>query len=270
MAVEVPSVPALFSRLQRAIRDEDDEQALDLTKKILEISRDDPDAVHCQLVSLIHLSRFESALQLIRSTNKKRSGVEGKVYQLEEAYCLYRQEKYTDALSTLSCLPPDYVGGRELRAQVQYKHEQYLMAMQTYKELLTQGVEKDVEERVANYYAAVSQCGRADADKADLDMTQVSCQETMEQRFNLACCRLESGRGTEAMELLERAESLYRESLEEEGLTEEEIAEEMAVIQVQKGYCFHVSLACHMHATCIPHVNSCSGARTSQECHVLL
>ena len=245
------TVPALFSRLQRAIRDEDDEQALDLTKKILEISRDDPDAIHCQLVSLVHLGRFESALQLIRSINKKKGGEEGKVYQLEEAYCLYRQEKYTDALTVLSSFPPDHVGGRELQAQVQYKQEQYVLTMQTYKELLTQGVEKDVEERVANYYAAVSQCGRSDADGADLDMTQVSCQETMEQRFNLACCRLESGRGSEAMELLERAESLYRESLEEEGLTEEEIMEEMAVIQVQKGYCFHVSSMPGMHVVCM-------------------
>lgn len=227
-------LPSLFSRLQRTLRDDDDEQALELTKKILELSRDDPDALHCQVVSLIHLSRFEPALQLIRSINKKRKGGEGKLYQLEEAYCLYRQERYPETLSVLSVLPRDEVKVQELEAQVAYKQEEYLKARERYEQLLS--VEKDRDSRMANYYATLSSSSLS---SAGMDGAP-RLTNTMEQCFNLACSYLVSGCGQDAVELLERADSLHRESLEEEGLTEEEIAEEMAVIEVQKGYSYHV------------------------------
>lgn len=227
-------LPRLFARLQRAVQDEDDEQALELTKKILEVSPGDPDALHCQVVSLIHLSKFDPALQLIRSMNKKKKGGEGRLYQVEEAYCLYRQDKYPEALSALAGLPKDDVKVCELEAQVAYKQEEFLKARERYEQLLS--LEKDRNERMANYYATLSLSG------AGLEETGLApcLTNTMEQCFNLACSRLVGGCGQDAMELLERADSLYRESLEEEGLTEEEMAEEMAVIEVQKGYCYHV------------------------------
>lgn len=233
MAADNPELSRLFSCLQRAVEDEADEEVLNLTKKILDTSRDDADALHCRVVSLIHLSRFEPALQLIRSINKRRKGGEGKVYRLEEAYCLYRQEKYQDTLSILATLPRDDVEVLELEAQVAYRQEDYLKAQGRYKQLLS--LDKDKEERAANYYAATSLSG------GDISGDVPHLTNTMEQCFNLACSHLVSGCGQDAMELLNRAESLYRESLEEEGLTEEEIAEEMAVIEVQKGYCHHVS-----------------------------
>jgi len=226
-------VTRLFTRLQRAVEDEEDEQVLDLSKKILEISRDDPDALHCQVVALIHLSRFEQALQLIRAINKKRKVEEGKAYRLEEAYCLYRQEKYQETLGVLTSLPRDDVRVLELEAQVAYRQEEYSKARQTYQQLLS--VDKDKQERHANYYAASSLA--SDADTADLSPYLTN---TMEQCFNLACSWLVSRCGQDAMELLKKAESLYRESLEEEGLSEEELVEEMSVIEVQKGYCYHV------------------------------
>jgi signal recognition particle subunit SRP72 len=232
-ADKAPELPRLFSRLQLAIENEDDEEALNLTKTILDISRDDPDALHCRVVSMIHLSRFDSALQLIRSINKRRKGGDGKLYRLEEAYCLYRQDKYQDTLSILATLPRDDHRLMELEAQVAYRQEEYAKARERYEQLLS--LEKDKEERVANYYAAASLSGEV----AMGDVPRLS--NTMEQCFNLACSRLVSGRGEEAMDLLNKAESLYRQSLEEEGLTDEEMAEEMAVIEVQKGYCYHVS-----------------------------
>ncbi len=227
-------VSRLFSLLQRAAEEQDDEQALVLARKILETTPDDPDALHCQVVSLIHLSRFEPALQLVRATNKKRKGGLGKIFQLEEAYCLYRQEKYTETLSILATLPADATQVRELVAQVAYRQEEYGKAQQAYLQLLS--VERDQQERVANFYAAAA-LGGADT----VDLARPGLASSMEQCFNLACSHLASGRGQEALELLEKAESLHREGLEEEGLTEEEIAEEMAVIDVQKGYFYHVS-----------------------------
>ena len=231
-------LPRLFSRLQAAIEGEDDEKALEISKKILEVSPEDQDALRCQVVSLIHLAKFDSALQLIRKLNRKRKGggEEERAFQLEEAYCLYRQDKYGETLSVLSGLPSDDVRACELQAQVAYKQEEYLKAQQTFERILS--VEKDKEERVANYYAALS----LTTDNADTAEISPYLTNTMEQCFNLACSHLVGGRGQKAVDLLRRAESLYRASLEEDGLTEEEIAEEMAVIEVQKGYCFHVSV----------------------------
>lgn len=229
-------VPRLFTLLQQATEDEEDEHVLDLTKKILDVSRDDPDALHCQLVSFINLSRFDSALELIHTINKKGKG-QSRVYQLEEAYCLYRQEKYQAALSILSSLPQNEAKVLELVAQVAYRQEHYSKAVQTYQQLLTDS--KNLQERMANYYAALSLCP-ALMDKGM--MTEPHSTETMEQCFNLACCHLVDGRGQEAMQLLNKAELLYRESLEEEELSEEEMMEEMALIQVQRGYCYQASV----------------------------
>lgn len=230
-------LPRLFTRLQRAIEDEEDEQVLDLTKTILELSRDDPDAIHCRLISLIHLSRFDSALELIHKLNKKRKSSEGKLFQLEEAYCLYRLEKYGETVSILSRLSQDSVQVGELVAQVAYRQEQYSKALETYQWLLEE--DKNQQERVANYYAAL--CLYTASPYEEGMAPSLSPPDTMEQCFNLACCHLARGVGQQAMDMLRMAESLYRQSLEDEGLTEEEISEEIAVIEVQKGYCFHVS-----------------------------
>ena len=225
----------LFSTLQRATEEEDDEQILGITKKVLELSPGDPDALHCKLVSLIHLSKFDSALEVIRSLNKSRKGGEGKVFQLEEAYCLYRQDKYEETLSVLSGLPQTDAKVQELTAQVAYRQEQYQKAVQLYQQLLE--VTESRQERLANYYAALSLCPGASNQASLIE----EAAESMEQCFNLACYSLLKGQCQRALLHLIKAETLYRASLEEEGYSEEEIAEEMVVIQVQKGYCYQVS-----------------------------
>ena len=232
-------LPRLFSRLQRAVDDEDDEKALKLSQQILDTSRDDPDALHCKLVSLIHLSKFDSALELIRNQNKKKKGSGGgtRQYPFEEAYCLYRKEKYKESLSILSSLPESEQRVMELKAQIAYRQEQYVKAMQAYQHLLHE--DQTNEERFANYYATISLSASTGEPSSGGDLSEPH-KDSMEQCFNLACCYLARGNGKEAMELLERAESLHQQRLEEEGLSEEEVAEEMAIIQVQKGYSYQV------------------------------
>lgn len=224
-------IPLLFSRLQRAIKDEDDEKALELSQSILDLSCDDREALNCKLVSLIHLSKFTAALSFIRETKKRKSSSKSSLYQFEEAYCLYRQEKFQESLQVLSHLPPGELRVGELQAQITYRLEEYARACATYKEML--GAEASSAERRANYYAAAS---LSSSSSSSMILEEESSAETMEQCFNLACCHLANGCGQEAVPLLVRAESLHRENMEEDGLTEEEMAEEMAVIQVQNGY----------------------------------
>ena len=259
-AKENSELPKLFSSLQRATEDEDDEQVLDITKKILDLSGDDPDALHCRVVSLIHLSRFTDALQLVRTINKARKGgQESRMFQLEEAYCLYRQDKYKETLSVLSSLPQGDLKVRELQAQVAYRQEHYLKAVQMYQQLLEVNSESR-SERLANYYAAMALCPESMATPPEEEAL-----DTMEQCFNLACCRLGVGHCDGAMRLLGQAETLHQQSLEEDGYTEEEIAEEMVVIQVQRGYCHqvgHLAVECKivfkmvskrvLHSSCSP------------------
>ena len=225
-------VPRLFSRLQRAIEDEDDQQALQLSQKILKIAHDDHDALRCKLVSLIHLSKLDTALELINSLKKKKGWKSQ--FHFEEAYCLYRKEKYQESLSVISSLSRNDPRGMELRAQIAYRQERYRNSVEEYQTLLNIDTSP---ERYANYYAAFSLCPQLTSSG---DVPSPYDTDTMEQCFNLVSCQLASGCGQTAMELLTRAESLYQKSLEEEGLTEEEIAEEMAIIEVQKGYIHQV------------------------------
>ena len=222
-------IPRLFSSLQRAINDEDDEEVLEFTKSILDLSCDDQDALNCRLVSFIHLSKFTAALGLIRDQTSRSTQ-----YQFEEAYCLYRLDKYEESLCVLSRLPEGQFRVCELRAQVLYRLEEYAKSYATYKQLL--GEEMSGAERRANFYAAASLSSSSVLLKGDCTT------ERMEQCFNLACWHLVRGSGLEAGQLLAQAESLCRASLEEEGLSEEEVMEEMSVIHVQKGYTAQVCI----------------------------
>ena len=231
-------IPRLFSRLQRAIDDEDDEETLKLSQNILDLSGDDQEALNCKLVSLIHQSKFSSALSFIRDRNKKTASSPAAQYVFEEAYCLYRQEKYQESLASLSRLPQGQLRVGELRAQIEYRLGLYAQAHATYYQLL--GEAASSAERRANYYAA----GSLTSPAMTVGEVEECSVETMEQCFNLACCWLAGGCGQAAVELLAQAEVLYRRSMEEEGLSEEELKEEMAVIFVQRGYtaqvCVHI------------------------------
>ena len=225
-----PNLPRLFLQLQLAGEDGDHEKGLKISEKILSISPGDPDALHCKLVCLTHLSKFQEANKLIDSFNKKS---EKPQFLFEKAYCLYRLEKYAESQKLLARLPKSEVRVQELQAQILYRLEQYSEAKSVYADLVKECSDGFTSEREANFAAAQSYS----VDHLDGGSQLESLpSDTMEQSFNAACCYLAVGRPRDAERALETAEQQCRESLLEEGYTDEEIESEMSVVRVQVGY----------------------------------
>ncbi len=232
-------ISRLYTVLQREIRDENDESALSVAQKILDISSGEEEAASCKIVSLIHLSKFSAAIKFIKERAKKSGGP--LLYQFEAAYCLYRQEKYEDSLSVLSRMPRSDPRVPELQAQIAYKTEEYNKAHSIYKELV-EGRSSSSAELNTNFYAtacltkldvsAVKNCAE--------DAVKGSSADTMEQCFNLACAQLVTGRTELALELVHVAEKLHRKTLEEDEYSEEEIEEEMSLLVLLRGYILQV------------------------------
>ena len=228
-----PNIPRLFAQLQAAGEDGNFSKALKIVEKILSVASDDSQALHCKVVCLIQLSKFQEANKLIDTLNKKADSPK---YLFEKAYCQYRLEKYKESQQLLSKLPQSNPHVRELQAQIFYRLEEYQKATTTYVGLIKDCSDSFSSERAANYAAALSQSCRGDSEGVPLNDIQSLPTETMEQSFNVACCYLSKEKPSEAKATLEKAQEQCRESLLEDDYTEEEIEEELSVYQVQLGY----------------------------------
>ena len=228
-----PNISKLFAHLQAAGEDGNFSKALKIVEKILSVASDDAQALHCKIVCLIQLSKFQEANKLIDTLNKK---AESPKYLFEKAYCQYRLEKYKESQQLLSKLPQSNPHVRELQAQIFYRLEEYKKASTMYVGLIKDCADSFSSERAANYAAALSQSCRGDSEGVPLSDIQSLPTETMEQSFNVACCYLSKEKPSDAKAALEKAQKQCRESLLEEDYSEEEIEEELSVYQVQLGY----------------------------------
>ena len=187
----------LFSQLQAAGEDGEYERGLKITEKILSLSPNDPDALHCKIVCLVHSSKFAEALKLIETLSRKGGG-QGKdavrSYHFEKAYCLYRLERYEESRKTLESLPREEERVRELLAQIAYRLEDYDRASVVYSPLVRERSDEFDSERKANYAAALALGGQGREQAAGIESLP---GETMEQCFNKACCLLAMGRRRE-------------------------------------------------------------------------
>ena len=231
---EEPNIPKLFSQLQVLGEDGNYKKSLKLIERLLQLCPEDRDVLHCKVVCLVQLSKFQEANKLIDSLNKKS---EKQQFLFEKAYCLYRLEKYNESRHLLQKLPQSDPRVQELVAQVAYRLEKFGEARSTYATMMKEVSDDFSSEREANYAAALSLTPKA---VGEVHLENLHA-ENMEQSFNLACCYLAQGKGKEAEEMLHKAEELCRESLqEEEDCTEEEIESELSAVYVQLGYALQV------------------------------
>jgi tetratricopeptide (TPR) repeat protein len=97
-----------FASLHTAIQDEDYDEALNVSNRILASHPEDSDAHKCKILSLIHLNRFSDVIEeLSRDTGQ---------HTYELAYALYRERKLEEALHLLEKGEEDQ--WLELKAQV--------------------------------------------------------------------------------------------------------------------------------------------------------
>ncbi|TMW47689.1 hypothetical protein DOY81_007237 [Sarcophaga bullata] len=206
------------------------DKAMKAVNRILGVAPDDTTALHCKVICLIQLSKFEEAAKFIEK-NKLGSLI------FEKAYCEYRLNKPDNALKIideahLPSLPPNL---KELRTQILYRLERYEECFESYKEIIKNTSDDYEDERRTNLSAVAANLA-LDSSKEIPDIPE----ETYEQHFNGSCILSNRQKYAEAEKKLRASEKLCRETLEDDGATEEEIREELDIIRVQVAYCMQM------------------------------
>lgn len=115
------------------------------------VAPDDQTALHCKVICLIQISKFEEAFKFIEK-NKLTWLV------FERAYCEYRLNKPENSLKTIdganiSPLPPNL---KELRTQVLYRLERYQECFDSYREIIRNTNDDYEDERRTNLSAVAA------------------------------------------------------------------------------------------------------------------
>ncbi|XP_065369457.1 signal recognition particle subunit SRP72 [Calliphora vicina] len=208
----------------------DFDKAMKAVNRILGVAPDDTTALHCKVICLIQLSKFEEAAKFIEK-NKLASLV------FEKAYCEYRLNKPENALKIideahLPSLPPNL---KELKTQVLYRLERYEECFESYKEIIKNTSDDYEDERRTNLSAVAANLALDQAKEIP-----AIPEETYEQHFNGSCILSNRQKYADAEKKLRNSEKLCRETLEEDGATEDEIREELDIIRVQVAYCMQM------------------------------
>lgn len=215
---------------------EEFDKALPLCTKALQARPDDTTARRCRVFALLSLSRWSDALQACENLANQEE-----TFAFERAYCLYRLNRFQDALDALAKgkaagADPDRL--QKLEAQVRYRMSDYEQAASMYEKMYDDDPEvgllvNSVASRVSGDRPRQALQGMAKMED-HLDSSYELC-------FNLACALIDEGRLPEAEARLDEAKGICtREILQAEGLDEEDASqlddnEELATILVQQG-----------------------------------
>ncbi|CAH3122603.1 unnamed protein product [Pocillopora meandrina] len=235
MAATSPSIPQLFTELDKFAKDGNYVKAQKIANKILQEKPDDKEAFHCKVICLIHQSCFREAVDVIRSASNKGIDIE---LRFEKAYCLYRLNKTQEALDILDAIAEPTQAEKELKAQILYRLEDYRTCLDLYKDLIKNSQDEYGDERETNLaavIAAASQWGGLQMEVPGLR------EDTYELCYNAACLSLGQNDVEAAQQKLKRAEELCQKSLEDDpDIAEEEIESEMGVVRTQLAYTYQL------------------------------
>jgi len=225
---------ATMSAVKRFFDREQYQKALPHCNRALGMRPDCPVARRSRIFALMNLSRWTDA----RQACEKLACPEDQ-FLFERAYCLYRLNKFSEALEVLkqdkACNTAPH---KKLEAQVRYRMGDYDACANMYEDLYAQ--DPDDSGLLVNALAShVS--GDAPREAMQLmDDHEDLLTSSYELCFNLACALIDEGKLDEALARLEEAKELCKaEILEDEEVTEEEAAdldfhEDLATISVQQ------------------------------------
>ncbi|XP_078264054.1 signal recognition particle subunit SRP72 [Rhinoraja longicauda] len=222
---------AMWTEVNRFGQTADYSRALKSLNKILQDDKDDVTALHCKVVCLVHAGSFKEALNVIHTHSKVLSS---DVIAFEKAYCEYRLNRIESALKTIEAVDQRTDKLKELYAQVLYRLERYEDCLTVYRDLIRNSQDDYEEERKTNLsavVAALSTCENSYPE--DLGLPETS----YELCYNAACTLIGEGKLPEAMNKLQKAEELCRQSFSEDtDINDEEIDAELAIIHAQMAY----------------------------------
>jgi len=184
---KAPPLEPLFKELDNFARGNEYESAIGTCDKILKISPNDFDALHCKIVALIQLSKFDDALKLVTNNAELSQKL-----TFERAYCLYRTKQFQEALGLLKDYPqPKPLRILELEAQVYYRLEDFQKCIQVYDELQDQHKLSSPELKT-NLAAAFVSSELVQMGQKLVSSNKSSLSETFEFAYNAACLEIES------------------------------------------------------------------------------
>ncbi|VDN96009.1 unnamed protein product [Rodentolepis nana] len=219
---------SLYNELGRASKTASYSKVVTTCDKILKSFPGDDYALKCKAVALIHQDRFDDCLEFFRKQKVDN-------LYLEKAYCEYRLNRFVHALKTLSSCPEDTPGIIELKGQIYYRLEEFENSIKEYEKLTKICHDDYQDERLTNILAAKAALSYFQGKQVPLNYSSA----LFETDYNAACYYIGRGNYEKAMEYLENAEKLCRETFEDDaGVTEDQINEELAPIRAQMGYIF--------------------------------
>lgn len=221
--------------LKRYFDNEDYDKALPLCMKALDAQPDNATVQRCRVFALLNLSRWGDVLQCCE---KYKSGEDA--FTFERAYCLYRLNKFQEALDTLGTAEGDEDCDRikRLEAQVRYRMGDYNTCAGIYEGIY----EEAPDDNDALVCAMASHISGEKARNA-ISLTKNAAEHlenSYEVCFNIACAYIDEDRLAEAESKLHDAKNLCMQELEGDLDDDEDAAkledhEELAAIHVQRG-----------------------------------
>eukprot|EP00746_Dinoflagellata_sp_MGD_P000887 gnl/MRDRNA2_/MRDRNA2_101652_c0_seq1.p1 gnl/MRDRNA2_/MRDRNA2_101652_c0~~gnl/MRDRNA2_/MRDRNA2_101652_c0_seq1.p1 ORF type:complete len:663 (+),score=198.65 gnl/MRDRNA2_/MRDRNA2_101652_c0_seq1:110-2098(+) len=229
-----------FEDILASIKDkfdkEDFEAALKLCAKAAELEPDNGIVAECKIFATLSLSRWNDALTLVAKKDDLDS------IRFEKAYCLYRINKFQEALDLI---PKKTEQGKSdawtrLEAQVRYRMGLYAESAALYEKLF-----KDDAEDVGLIVNAVASHVSGDRPHEALAKLAEAGEDLLdssyELSFNTACALIEEGKLDDAERRLEQAKQICLTELNEDEDLDPEDADllednaELAAIHVQRG-----------------------------------
>ncbi|XP_050314497.1 signal recognition particle subunit SRP72 [Anthonomus grandis grandis] len=222
------TIATQYAELNKFAQNEDYERALKAANKILGVAPHEFLALHCKVVCLVQLSKFEEAISLV---NKNPEHLQKLIF--EKAYCYYRLNKHQEALAIIDNGAGELdLRVKELKAQILYRIENYEQANLVYQDLIKNTDDDYEEERLTNLYATLVYLDQM----PDMELKE----DAYEICYNNACLLVQQGNYIEAEKRLKQCEKLCREKFEaDDELTDEEIELELALINIQLAYVYH-------------------------------
>lgn len=214
--------------------DEQHEKALAACRDALKLHPDEPALQRCHIFALASLNRWREGLQACDSYAAKDTNS----FAFERAYCLYRLNRFTDALAAVLEAGSVSEDGRneKLEAQIRYRIGDYSGCAGLYERM--HRADASDPQPLINAVASHVSGGASEkalklmAGKADL------LESSSELCFNLACALIDEGQFQDAEQRLSEAKELMKGELLEadEELVDEDLDdhEEMAAIEVQR------------------------------------
>ncbi|KAI8100095.1 uncharacterized protein BX664DRAFT_33544 [Halteromyces radiatus] len=241
MASKEQQAATLINQLAKTTNEYDDEQSLSLCDQLISLQgENDILPLHCKVITLIRLEKYNEALSLISRKFRDNKTVD---LTFEKLYCYYRTNQWQQAFDLLSSIKTNHSNSSSLRfleAQLLYGQDKFQPAIDIYEALLQETDEHDplYEEIQVNLLAARTGLAFDTPETQEVSDLITTTSSGYEVTYNAASIQLAQGNYTRAAELLELARKQCNDRLKDQDMAHDELDDELAVIATQLAYTY--------------------------------